>query len=604
MFTVNQAISRSITEHESLKSNLDRLIGRFKPDPDFFYIALRCISRHHKYADFLEFKILFSFVIVYFVEDCPKQWFNRYTSARDEISYDPGAQFQKYDPSFLTNAQQCVQLYRDLYDFFKKEYEAFSWKRACERTVFDHMNATLREIRKHRALSEDDSLDKRLFRLGGGGFGKVYRYQDADTLSVAIKVASKKDEKSFKVEKAAYDRLHDCPNITQLISATIISDAYFLCLEYVDNGDLSQALRKKTIPAHKKIQIALDIAQALQFMHDQKIVHMDIKAANVLLTRDYHAKITDFGLSLGLGKVINCQHGSLPYMPPEIYIYCISSSYTSNLSVASSMDMYSFSILLFELFFIAKEQQYWPQGLYKDNNLGRRDLKRALAMNDEATCTVYDGLNQHYSAEISTVDEDLSGLVSKGLHTYSAFRPTFNQAIEVFNALSSTAQLSEHRSGNLPQEDSVEEIIEIEPEKNFTDNINDTLDSIGGYLAECRASFLGLFPSCSTPAGITQMLSYLANTTYNLQQKAQYLYEMALGRTKNCFSSLFRQGKTTEVYKKILEIFDPTASPEESVEKKFQAFEQELATIILSENTRETHSYSPVPMPSSDSSVE
>ncbi|MCD8543277.1 MAG: hypothetical protein LRY69_08015 [Gammaproteobacteria bacterium] len=153
-------------------------------------------------------------------------------------------------------------------------------------------------------------------------------------------------------------------------------------------------------------------------------------------------------------------------------------------------------------------------------------------MNDEATCTVYDGLNQHYSAEISTVDEDLSGLVSKGLHTYSAFRPTFNQAIEVFNALSSTAQLSEHRSGNLPQEDSVEEIIEIEPEKNFTDNINDTLDSIGGYLAECRASFLGLFPSCSTPAGITQMLSYLANTTYNLQQKAQYLYEMALGRYK------------------------------------------------------------------------
>ena len=278
-FAVTDKISASIAGHQSVNLHLLNLLKRFKDvrSTGAFYIALRSVSHlHQKKLSFLEFEILFSFVIVYFVEECPKQIFNRDTDARDEIAHDPHAQFQKYEPGFLLRVNALAKLYPEAYQFFIKPYKKFFWNRRCEEIVFKHMQHTLLEIKKS-LLTIENSLEKQLFYIGKGGFSKVYRYQASENESVVIKVSRKKDINAFEREKKAYVLLQTHPNITQFISYTIILDTCFLCLEYVDNGDLSQALRKTTIPVGKKIQIALDIAQALQFMHQKNIVHMDSK---------------------------------------------------------------------------------------------------------------------------------------------------------------------------------------------------------------------------------------------------------------------------------------------------------------------------------------
>ena len=112
------------------------------------------------------------------------------------------------------------------------------------------------------------------------------------------------------------------PNIVQVIDFTYDSAYAYLVMEYVDGVTLEEFLAG--VPGHsltfdEAACIADALVQALSYAHENGVLHLDIKPANVLIDRSGHVKLTDFGMaalasSAGFG---GARGGTIGYMPPE-----------------------------------------------------------------------------------------------------------------------------------------------------------------------------------------------------------------------------------------------------------------------------------------------
>jgi NIMA (never in mitosis gene a)-related kinase len=117
-------------------------------------------------------------------------------------------------------------------------------------------------------------------------------------------------------------------------------------MEYVDGGDLSQAIKQrgtKPFTEEEIMNIFIQLVLGLQYIHDRKIVHRDIKPQNVFLTRVGVAKIGDFGVARALdGTHDLCQTviGTPYYLSPEVW---------SNEPYNSQTDIWSLGCILYEL---------------------------------------------------------------------------------------------------------------------------------------------------------------------------------------------------------------------------------------------------------------
>jgi serine/threonine protein kinase len=168
--------------------------------------------------------------------------------------------------------------------------------------------------------------------LGRGAMGVVYKARDPqiDRL-VALKTVSLLGEEPdqdeefrqrFLYEAQAAGRLQH-PGIVAIFDAGEDPETHnpYIVLEYVTGESLNRILsREKKLPLARALQLAEEIANALDYAHGQGVVHRDIKPANILITEDGHAKIAD----LGIAK-LNLAHYTLPgrvlgtpaYMAPE-----------------------------------------------------------------------------------------------------------------------------------------------------------------------------------------------------------------------------------------------------------------------------------------------
>src|SRR5262245_50806785 len=120
-------------------------------------------------------------------------------------------------------------------------------------------------------------------------------------------------------------------------------------MEYVDGPNLRQVQRAGRLAPEQALRIVPEICEALQFAHDRGVVHRDIKPENVLLDRDGHVKITDFGIAKMIGPdaetvaltrsvdVIGTPH----YMAPE--------QIERPLDVDHRADIYSLGVVFYEL---------------------------------------------------------------------------------------------------------------------------------------------------------------------------------------------------------------------------------------------------------------
>jgi len=191
--------------------------------------------------------------------------------------------------------------------------------------------------------------------IGRGGMGAVYKArQPALDRLVALKVlpahagGDPNVADRFNREARALARLQH-PRIVTVHDFGIAGGMHYLLMEYVDGPNLRQVQRTGRLAPAQALRIVPEICEALQFAHDHGIVHRDIKPENLLLDRDGHIKITDFGIAKMMGPdaetvsltgavdVIGTPH----YMAPE--------QIEKPADVDHRADIYSLGVVFYEL---------------------------------------------------------------------------------------------------------------------------------------------------------------------------------------------------------------------------------------------------------------
>ncbi|KAL5074432.1 hypothetical protein RYX36_013416 [Vicia faba] len=141
------------------------------------------------------------------------------------------------------------------------------------------------------------SLDN---KIGQGGFGAVY-YAELRGEKTTIKKMNVQASTKFLCELKVLTHVHHL-NLVRLIGYCV-EGSLFLVYEHIDNGNLGQYLQglgKEPLPWSSRVQIALDSARGLEYIHEHTVpvyIHRDVKSANILVDKNLRGKVADFGLT-------------------------------------------------------------------------------------------------------------------------------------------------------------------------------------------------------------------------------------------------------------------------------------------------------------------
>src|SRR5712692_9798624 len=185
-------------------------------------------------------------------------------------------------------------------------------------------------------------------RVAQGGMAEVYLgYDRRVRRQVAIKVLYGRDEsfvRRFEREALAVGTLsHD--HILPLYDFGEQRPWYYLVMPYVEGGTLREyLLKRKRLTLQEAASFVDQIASALQYAHDQGVVHRDVKPSNILLRRDGYAYLVDFGLAkamMGAESLTSAgaMVGTPEYMAPE----------QSNGLNDYRSDIYSLGVILYQM---------------------------------------------------------------------------------------------------------------------------------------------------------------------------------------------------------------------------------------------------------------
>jgi serine/threonine protein kinase len=197
--------------------------------------------------------------------------------------------------------------------------------------------------------------------LGSGGFGVVYKGELPNGLALAVKVLkmtmNKKVEEGFMAEIGTIGRTYHV-HLVRLYGFCFDGDTKALVYEFLENGSLDKYLYgndddddeegREKLEWSRLHAIAVGTAKGIRYLHEecqQKIVHYDIKPANILLTADFTPKVADFGLALlaergNTHMSLTGGRGTPGYAAPELWMA---------MPATEKCDVYSFGMVLFEI---------------------------------------------------------------------------------------------------------------------------------------------------------------------------------------------------------------------------------------------------------------
>ncbi|KAK4258657.1 hypothetical protein QN277_005083 [Acacia crassicarpa] len=215
--------------------------------------------------------------------------------------------------------------------------------------------------------------------LGQGGFGYVHKGVLPNGKEIAVKSlksTSGQGDKEFQAEVDIISRVHH-RHLVSLVGYCIQDGRSLLVYEFVPNKTMEYHLHGKDRPVMDwptRLKIAIGSAKGLAYLHEDchpRIIHRDIKGANILIENNFEAKVADFGLAKltqdNNTHVSTRVMGTFGYLAPE---------YASSGKLTEKSDVFSFGIMLLEL--ITGRRPVDSTGDYEEDSLV--DWARSLCM--------------------------------------------------------------------------------------------------------------------------------------------------------------------------------------------------------------------------------
>ncbi|CAI9116400.1 OLC1v1017536C1 [Oldenlandia corymbosa var. corymbosa] len=286
---------------------------------------------------------------------------------------------------------------------------AFAWwrRRKPQEYFFDvpaeedpevHLGQLKRFSLRELQVATDSFSNKNI--LGRGGFGKVYKGRLADGSLVAVKRLKEErtpgGELQFQTEVEMISMaVHR--NLLRLRGFCMTPTERLLVYPYMANGSVASCLRERPPneppldwPTRKRI--ALGSARGLSYLHDHcdpKIIHRDVKAANILLDEEFEAVVGDFGLAKLMDykdtHVTTAVRGTIGHIAPE---------YLSTGKSSEKTDVFGYGIMLLEL--ITGQRAFDLARLANDDDVMLLDWVKGLLKEKKLEMLVDPDLQNNY----------------------------------------------------------------------------------------------------------------------------------------------------------------------------------------------------------------
>ncbi|XP_060524087.1 serine/threonine-protein kinase 3-like [Cylas formicarius] len=187
-------------------------------------------------------------------------------------------------------------------------------------------NSKLKMLSEESLTRQPEEVFDIICKLGEGAYGSVYKalHKESDNV-VAIKQVPLDTDLHEIIKEISIMQQCDSPYVVRYYGSYFKNTDLWIIMEYCGAGSVSDIirLRKKTLSECEIATILSDALKGLEYLHANRKIHRDIKAGNILLNTDGHAKLADFGVAGQLTETISKRNtviGSPFWMAPEIIL--------------------------------------------------------------------------------------------------------------------------------------------------------------------------------------------------------------------------------------------------------------------------------------------